>query len=97
MTTLGLYVGWSDVSCGIIFNFLQDKFKGEFLHSTEHKRALDHAGKKVVIVGSCTSGERTQPPYFTSMLLRLLLAHDIAKDYYDHGVGKLSLAVLEVC
>ncbi len=61
MTTLGLYVAWSDVPCGIVFNFIQDKFRGEFLHSTEHKRALDHAGKKVVIVGSCTSGERTQP------------------------------------
>jgi len=45
-----------------------DKFKGEFLHSSEHKRALDHSGKKVVVVGSCTS------------------AHDIAKDYYDHGI-----------
>ncbi|KAJ3574757.1 hypothetical protein NP233_g1540 [Leucocoprinus birnbaumii] len=45
-----------------------DKFKGQYLHSTQHKRALDHAGKKVVVVGSGTS------------------AHDIAKDYYDHGI-----------
>ncbi|KAF7378296.1 Flavin-containing monooxygenase [Mycena sanguinolenta] len=45
-----------------------ETFKGQILHSTEHKRAIDHAGKKVVIVGACTS------------------AHDIAVDYYEHGV-----------
>ncbi|KAF8875878.1 hypothetical protein CPB84DRAFT_439009 [Gymnopilus junonius] len=32
-----------------------DKFKGQILHSSQHKRALDHAGKKVVVVGACTS------------------------------------------
>ncbi|KAJ3492576.1 hypothetical protein NLJ89_g11205 [Agrocybe chaxingu] len=46
----------------------RDEFKGEALHSTQHKRALDHAGKKVVVVGACNS------------------AHDIAVDYYEHGV-----------
>ncbi|KAF7368295.1 Flavin-containing monooxygenase [Mycena venus] len=45
-----------------------DVFKGQILHSTQHKRATDHAGKKVVVVGACTS------------------AHDIATDYYEHGV-----------
>ncbi|KAF9559245.1 FAD/NAD(P)-binding domain-containing protein [Agrocybe pediades] len=45
-----------------------DVFKGQVLHSTQHNRALDHAGKKVVVVGACTS------------------AHDIAVDYYDHGI-----------
>ncbi|KAJ7168902.1 hypothetical protein C8R46DRAFT_1163015 [Mycena filopes] len=45
-----------------------DVFKGQILHSIQHKRAMDHAGKKVVIVGACTS------------------AHDIAVDYYNHGV-----------
>ncbi|KAJ7023508.1 hypothetical protein C8F04DRAFT_180560 [Mycena alexandri] len=44
------------------------KFNGQILHSTQHKRATDHAGKKVVIIGACTS------------------AHDIAVDYYEHGV-----------
>ncbi|TFK70712.1 FAD/NAD(P)-binding domain-containing protein [Pluteus cervinus] len=34
----------------------QDKFKGQILHSTAHKRASDHAGKKVVVIGSCTAG-----------------------------------------
>ncbi|KAJ7113220.1 hypothetical protein C8R44DRAFT_741549 [Mycena epipterygia] len=46
-----------------------DRFKGQILHSTQHKRATDHAGKKVVIIGAGTS------------------AHDIAVDYYNHGVG----------
>ncbi|KDR66354.1 hypothetical protein GALMADRAFT_259418 [Galerina marginata CBS 339.88] len=32
-----------------------DLFKGKILHSSEHKRALDHEGKKVVVVGACTS------------------------------------------
>lgn len=45
-----------------------DEFKGQILHSTSHKRALDHEGKKIVIVGACTS------------------AHDIASDYYRHGI-----------
>ncbi|KAF9048817.1 hypothetical protein BJ165DRAFT_1462890 [Panaeolus papilionaceus] len=32
-----------------------ESFKGQILHSTQHNAALDHAGKKVVVVGSCTS------------------------------------------
>ncbi|KAJ7624512.1 hypothetical protein FB45DRAFT_1086278 [Roridomyces roridus] len=45
-----------------------ESFKGQILHSTKHKHALDHTGKKVLIIGACTS------------------AHDIAIDYYRHGV-----------
>ncbi|KAF9459685.1 hypothetical protein BDZ94DRAFT_1380914 [Collybia nuda] len=45
-----------------------DTFKGQILHSTKHKKADDHKGKKVVIIGACTS------------------AHDIAVDYYEHGI-----------
>jgi cation diffusion facilitator CzcD-associated flavoprotein CzcO len=33
-----------------------DTFKGKMLHSTGYKRATDYQGKKVVIVGACTSG-----------------------------------------
>jgi len=33
-----------------------DKFKGEILHSMQHKLASDHVGKKVVVIGACTSG-----------------------------------------
>ncbi|EPQ61348.1 flavin-containing monooxygenase, partial [Gloeophyllum trabeum ATCC 11539] len=32
-----------------------DQFKGRITHSAQHKSAKDHVGKKVVIVGSCTS------------------------------------------
>ncbi|KAJ3557978.1 hypothetical protein NP233_g11603 [Leucocoprinus birnbaumii] len=45
-----------------------DTFQGKYIHSSQHNRALDHAGKKVVVVGACTS------------------AHDIAQDYYEHGI-----------
>jgi len=38
----------------------QDKFQGKYLHSSKHQRALDHAGKKVVVVGACTSGKPFQ-------------------------------------
>ena len=34
----------------------QDEFKGQILHSCEHKCATDHLGKKVVVIGACTSG-----------------------------------------
>ncbi|KIM53187.1 hypothetical protein SCLCIDRAFT_1158567 [Scleroderma citrinum Foug A] len=33
----------------------QEEFKGQVLHSTQHKVAIDHRGKKVAVVGSCTS------------------------------------------
>ncbi|KAG1871290.1 hypothetical protein DFJ58DRAFT_763180 [Suillus subalutaceus] len=33
----------------------QDDFKGQMLHSSKHNLATDHAGKKVVVVGACTS------------------------------------------
>jgi len=34
----------------------QESFKGQILHSLEHDKATDHTGKKVVVVGACTSG-----------------------------------------
>ncbi|TCD67474.1 hypothetical protein EIP91_012335 [Steccherinum ochraceum] len=33
----------------------QDQFKGQTLHSMQHKSAKDHLGKKVVIIGPSTS------------------------------------------
>jgi len=63
------------------------------LHSGQHKKASDHKGKKVVVVGACTSGLYHDNYLNTiSRLTRLVsmeLAHDIAADYYDHGVGEL--------
>ncbi|KAJ7180333.1 hypothetical protein C8R43DRAFT_972653 [Mycena crocata] len=32
-----------------------DEFKGQILHSSQHKKAADHVGKKVVVIGACTS------------------------------------------
>lgn len=34
----------------------REEFQGQVLHSTLHKSAKDHIGKKVVVVGACTSG-----------------------------------------
>lgn len=34
-----------------------DDFAGQILHSSQHKKATDHSGKKVVVVGSCTSSK----------------------------------------
>jgi cation diffusion facilitator CzcD-associated flavoprotein CzcO len=34
-----------------------DEFEGQVLHSSQHNKAIDHSGKKVVVVGACTSGE----------------------------------------
>lgn len=39
-----------------MFNPAKDKFEGQLLHSSEHNKASDHQGKKVVVIGSCTSG-----------------------------------------
>ncbi|KAF8196444.1 hypothetical protein BJ912DRAFT_955187 [Pholiota molesta] len=42
----------------------REKFKGEVLHSTQHKRAADHVGKKVVVVGACTSAHDIAVDYY---------------------------------
>ncbi|KAK6992953.1 flavin-containing monooxygenase [Favolaschia claudopus] len=41
-----------------------DKFKGQIIHSTQHKRATDHKGKKVVVVGACTSAHDIAVDYY---------------------------------
>lgn len=41
----------------------KEKFRGQILHSVQYKRATDHVGRKVVVVGACTSG--TRYPHFT--------------------------------
>lgn len=35
---------------------IQEVFTGQVLHSSQHNGAKDHIGKKVVIIGACTSG-----------------------------------------
>ncbi|KZT68497.1 FAD/NAD(P)-binding domain-containing protein [Daedalea quercina L-15889] len=40
-----------------------EEFKGQTLHSTQHKSARDHLGKKVVIIGACTSAHDIAADY----------------------------------
>ncbi|KAF9270756.1 FAD/NAD(P)-binding domain-containing protein [Marasmius fiardii PR-910] len=40
-----------------------DNFKGQILHSIDHKRAADHTGKKVVVIGACTSAHDIASDY----------------------------------
>ncbi|KAF9534508.1 hypothetical protein CPB83DRAFT_844342 [Crepidotus variabilis] len=40
-----------------------DKFEGQMLHSMEHKSALDHVGKRVVVIGSGTSAHDISAEY----------------------------------
>ncbi|KAH9931312.1 FAD/NAD-P-binding domain-containing protein [Fomitopsis serialis] len=54
----------------------QEEFQGQILHSTQHKSGRDHIGKKVVIIGACTSGRE----------VRRFYSHDLASDYVEHGV-----------
>jgi hypothetical protein len=48
-----------------------DKFKGPLLHSLQHKKAMDFQGKKVVVIGACTSG--SYPTFALSTLMIYLL------------------------
>ncbi|KAG5720265.1 Flavin-containing monooxygenase YUCCA3 [Termitomyces sp. T112] len=41
-----------------------NSFKGQILHSTRHKSAADHLGKKVVVVGACTSAHDICADYY---------------------------------
>ncbi|KAJ7178918.1 hypothetical protein C8R46DRAFT_1071884 [Mycena filopes] len=41
-----------------------DDFKGQIIHSSQHKKATDHAGKKVVVIGACTSAHDICADYY---------------------------------
>ncbi|KAG6897057.1 hypothetical protein C0992_004376 [Termitomyces sp. T32_za158] len=41
-----------------------DSFLGQILHSSRHKSATDHLGKKVVVVGACTSAHDICADYY---------------------------------
>ncbi|KZT00875.1 FAD/NAD-P-binding domain-containing protein [Laetiporus sulphureus 93-53] len=41
----------------------QEEFQGQILHSTQHKSARDHLGKKVVLIGSATSAHDVAADY----------------------------------
>lgn len=34
-----------------------EDFSGKILHSSQHGKATDHAGKRVIVVGACTSSK----------------------------------------
>jgi hypothetical protein len=69
----------------------QDTFKGQMLHFSRYKRASDHKGKKVVVVGACTSGLNKLLYPECGLIFVLHAGHDIAMDCYDHGVGVFPL------
>lgn len=35
---------------------MKKEFQGQILHAFAHRSSKDHIGKKVVVVGACTSG-----------------------------------------
>ncbi|KAM6504081.1 hypothetical protein JOM56_001024 [Amanita muscaria] len=41
-----------------------DKFKGQIIHSLQHDKAADHVGKKVVVIGACTSAHDLCEDYY---------------------------------
>ncbi|KAJ7288582.1 hypothetical protein C8J57DRAFT_1214695 [Mycena rebaudengoi] len=41
-----------------------ENFKGQILHSSQHKKAVDHLGKKVVVIGACTSAHDLCADYY---------------------------------
>ena len=65
------------------------------LQSTQYKRAVDHIGKKVVVVGAGTSGMRLFRGNSTYHIQLSCAAHDIAADCYKHGVGALPLTKIQ--
>jgi hypothetical protein len=59
------------------------------MHSSEYKKAEEHLGKKVVLIGSCTSGMKSFAKCLPWGLnfLSVPSAHDIGVDLCDHGIG----------
>ena len=43
----------------------QDKFEGKLIHSSQHGSAREHKGKKVVVIGACTSGHDIAHDHYT--------------------------------
>nr|GAT58193.1 predicted protein [Mycena chlorophos] len=41
-----------------------ETFQGQILHSSQHKKATDHTGKKVVVIGACTSAHDLCADYY---------------------------------
>ena len=78
---------------------MQEEFQGQVLHSTSHHSAKDHIGKKVFIIGACTSGVSHHAHALcdnkTLNAPSAFAAHDIAADYVHHGVGACGVLVTQ--
>ena len=48
---------------------LQEDFKGKLIHTTQYKTPKEHEGKKVVVIGACTSGPKNRVSLFHSVLI----------------------------
>ena len=57
------------------------------MHSGHYTKGKDYEGKKVVVVGACTSGKLLSVWRDMFSFLSKMIGHDIAKDLYDHGVS----------
>lgn len=53
--TVGVFSRVSKRETGLCF-FPQNAFDGQILHSNSFNQATDYPGKKIVVVGACTSG-----------------------------------------
>jgi cation diffusion facilitator CzcD-associated flavoprotein CzcO len=69
-----------------------DKFKGAIRHSMEYKRPDGDIGKKVVVIGACTSGELQSCARFLTVTKRSWAAHDVCADYASYGIGASAFA-----
>jgi hypothetical protein len=65
----------------------QDEFEGILVHSSEYKTAKEYVGKKVVVIGSATSGESLICILHVNLLI-FAPGHDISADCVHNGVGK---------
>ena len=57
------------------------------MHSGHYTKGKDYEGKKVIVVGACTSGKVLSVWSGYAFILNQNEGHDISKDLHDHGAG----------
>jgi hypothetical protein len=62
------------------------------MHSFHYTKAKDYEGKKVVVVGACTSGKPLSICAGCAFHHQVI-GHDISKDLADHGVGTFLVTI----
>ena len=65
---------FNEVRCLMVVSVQQDTFEGKLIHSSKHVSAREHKGKKVVVIGACTSGHDIAHDHYT---------HGVGKFYAD--------------